>query len=284
MKQLVVINNPRVAQAYVDYMAVLNIECQLAPAEQGVVVILMDEQHLEKAEYELKQFLANPNDNKYLAASWKVADSRKASFSYGGKGMVKSAFLAHAGPVTLAVLAISAVIFVLMQMGFERSLILNLTIPPDLSMLLSAEFWRVISPIFLHFSIIHIAFNGLWWWQLGGEVERQLGSSKLLLITIVAAVIPNVAQLLATGPFFGGLSGVVYALLGYCWFTGWLRPQTGLQLNPAIVGFMLVWLVIGFMDVVGPSTANLAHLFGLFVGCAQALLDRFVTTDKNKPA
>ncbi|MGY5451737.1 rhomboid family intramembrane serine protease GlpG [Agarivorans sp. MS3-6] len=279
MKQLIVMNNPRVAQAYVDYMAVLKIECLLAPAEQGVAIFLKDEQHLEKAEYELKQFLNNPNDQKYLAASWKVADSRKASFSYGGSGVVKNAFLAHAGPVTLAVLIISALVYAFMSLGFERYLIEHLTITPRLEQLASVEFWRVITPIFLHFSIIHIVFNGLWWWQLGGEVERQLGSSKLLLITLVAAIIPNVAQLLASGPYFGGLSGVVYALLGYCWFTGWLRPKTGLQLSPAIVGFMLVWLVIGFMDIVGPSTANLAHLFGLFVGCAQAIFDKI--TDKG---
>ncbi|MDO6687561.1 MULTISPECIES: rhomboid family intramembrane serine protease GlpG [unclassified Agarivorans] len=281
MKQLIVMGNPRVAQAYVDYMAVLKIECQLAAADQGVAVFLKDEQHLEKAEYELKQFLENPNDEKYLAASWTVADSRKASFSYGGKGIVKSAFFAHAGPVTLIVLLIAGLVYLLMNIGFDRYMMQHLTITPQLSMLASEQFWRVITPIFLHFSVIHIVFNGLWWWQLGGEIERQLGSSKLLLITLVAAVIPNVAQLLATGPYFGGLSGVVYALLGYCWFTGWLRPQAGLQLSPAIVGFMLVWLVIGFMDVIGPSTANLAHLFGLFVGCAQAVLDRFVGKQKQ---
>ncbi|WP_432460305.1 rhomboid family intramembrane serine protease GlpG [Agarivorans sp. QJM3NY_25] len=279
MKQLIVLANPRAAQAYVDYMAVLHIECQLAPAERGVAIMLNDESQLERAEIELEQFLANPNAEKYHAASWTMADSRKASFSYGGSGVIKNSFLAHAGPVTLLVLLISAVIYTLMSFGFNRYFIEHLTITPQLSMLASTQFWRVITPIFLHFSIVHIVFNGLWWWQLGGEIERQLGSSKLLLITIVAAVIPNVAQLLASGPYFGGLSGVVYALLGYCWFTGWLRPKAGLQLSPSIVGFMLVWLVIGFMDVIGPSTANLAHLFGLFVGCAQAVFDKF--TDKD---
>ncbi len=39
------------------------------------------------------------------------------------------------------------------------------------------------------------------------------------------------------------------------------------------MGFMLLWLVLGFMDVFGLSIANGAHLGGLLVGLAQGWLD-----------
>jgi GlpG protein len=144
-----------------------------------------------------------------------------------------------------------------------------------------AQPWRLITPIFLHFSLLHILFNALWWWQFGGQIEKQIGSGKLLLITLVAALIPNIAQFYASGPYFGGLSGVVYALLGYLWWTAWLRPELGLTINRSIVGVMLIWLVMGFFDVLGPPTANLAHLFGLLVGCGQAGLDRVMAKPRG---
>lgn len=51
----------------------------------------------------------------------------------------------------------------------------------------------------------------------GGQIEQRLGSGKLLILLLVGAALPNIAEFFASGPLFGGLSGVVYALLGYCW-------------------------------------------------------------------
>ncbi|WP_026957602.1 rhomboid family intramembrane serine protease GlpG [Aliagarivorans taiwanensis] len=279
MKQLVVLGNARMAQAFIDYLATIHIECKLAPAGDGVAIWLVNDEQYQQADAELQQFMQNPNDQRYHAASWQTGDHSKVRFRYGGQNSFISNIVAHAGPVTLSVLVAAVAIYVLMNIGFQNLLFNNLRITDTLEQLLSLEFWRAITPIFLHFSIVHIAFNCLWWWQLGGEIEQRLGSQKLLLVTLVAAVIPNVAQLLAAGPLFGGLSGVVYALLGYIWFTGWLNPRVGLSVSPSIVGFMLLWLVFGFMNVIGPPMANLAHLFGLLVGCGQALIDK--ATDKG---
>ncbi|RKF13335.1 rhomboid family intramembrane serine protease GlpG [Alginatibacterium sediminis] len=275
-----VLKNARLAQAFVDYMRIQNIECQLAPHNDAIAIVLIDESALEHTEKELRAFMDNPGDKKYQAASWERNDVSGAPLSYPKMGSsFWQSLSAHAGIVTMLVMAISGISYLLMNIGFRGEVFMSLRIP-ELDQITLSNSWRVITPIFLHFSILHIVFNSLWWWQLGGEIERQLGWQKLLLVTVVAAVIPNLAQLIATGPNFGGLSGVVYALLGYCWWTGWLRPEKGLTVSRSIVGFMLVWLVIGFMDLAGPPTANLAHLFGLIVGCLQAVFDRF-TSKKN---
>ncbi|MCV5948796.1 rhomboid family intramembrane serine protease, partial [Escherichia coli] len=69
-----------------------------------------------------------------------------------------------------------------------------------------------------------------------------------------------------------GLSGVVYALLGYLWVLGYRLPHLGLTLPKSIIGFMLVWLVLGFVQPF-MAIANTAHLAGLLAGMAIALFD-----------
>ncbi|MDF5668386.1 rhomboid family intramembrane serine protease, partial [Vibrio parahaemolyticus] len=70
----------------------------------------------------------------------------------------------------------------------------------------------------------------------------------------------------------GGLSGVVYALLGYLWILGYRLPHLGLPLPKPIIVFMLVWLVLGFVQPF-MAIANTAHLVGLLSGMAIALFD-----------
>ncbi|MFM2481806.1 rhomboid family intramembrane serine protease GlpG [Celerinatantimonas sp. YJH-8] len=279
MQQLVVINNPRLAQAFVDYMATLHIECQLSVDHNDVIIWLIDDQHLERARQELEEFVKNPLAPKYQAASWSVGDHKRASIRYhSSTSEIKQRLLSHAGPVTLIMMGVAAIVYVLGILTGGEWLFNGLRFSDSWHQLLEQP-WRAVTPILLHFSILHILFNLLWWWELGGVIERRLGSGKLFMILIVAAVIPNMAQFWVSGPYFGGLSGVVYALLGYLWLTGWLRPQLGISINNGIVIFMLAWLVIGFFQVIGPATANQAHLFGLLVGCLQAVFDK--VTDKD---
>ncbi|MFA0724563.1 rhomboid family intramembrane serine protease, partial [Vibrio sp. 10N.222.49.E5] len=74
------------------------------------------------------------------------------------------------------------------------------------------------------------------------------------------------------GANFGGLSGVVYALVGYLWILGSKAPQLGLNIPRQIVGFMLLWLVLGYMQPF-MAIANTAHLAGLAAGLIIGLID-----------
>ncbi len=69
MKKLVTLNNPRMAQAFIDYMASRQVDIQLMPEGEGQFALwLTDRQHEFEAEADLKHFLANPSDSKYSAA------------------------------------------------------------------------------------------------------------------------------------------------------------------------------------------------------------------------
>lgn len=146
-----------------------------------------------------------------------------------------------------------------------------------------AELWRLVTPIFLHFGVLHITFNALWCWDLGRRIEAALGGPNLAGLVLVIAALSNSAQWqFSPGVLFGGLSGVVYGLLGFAWTAGRLNPHwQALMPASSIMLFMVGWLVIcavGVVDVLGFSIANAAHIAGLlsgvFLGALFALAHR----------
>ncbi|MEC6824913.1 rhomboid family intramembrane serine protease GlpG [Photobacterium piscicola] len=279
MHRLAEFYNPRHAQAFIDYMASRGIELTLAPEPEGKFALwLSDSQYLIEAEAELKAFIANPNDSKYQEASWQVAESRTAKFDYSSPSLV-SMVKAQAGPFTLLVMVASLVIYGLWLLGFE-SLLFNWFHFPFMNGD-QWQLWRYFSHALLHFSALHVIFNCLWWWLLGGQIERHSGSAKLVQLFLISSLISGFGQFWLDGPNFGGLSGVVYALLGYIWWMGWLAPQRGLVIARSYVVFMLVWLVIGFAEPVGIAIANMAHLMGLLTGCAIAFVDAKLLRSKH---
>jgi GlpG protein len=125
----------------------------------------------------------------------------------------------------------------------------------------------------LHFSLLHITFNLLWWWYLGGPLEKRLGTGKLFVLAVVSAFFSGWAQSLFSGALFGGLSGVVYALMGYSWLSGERAPERGLMLPRGLMVFSVLWLVAGYFDILGMSIANAAHVAGLVLGLLMAFWD-----------
>lgn len=270
MHRLISLNNPRMAQAFIDYMASRQIDIQMMPEGEGQFALwLTDGQHQVEAQAELDHFLANPNARKYQAASWDMAESRKSHFIYNSPSML-AMIKAKAGPMTLLVMLVCTVIFVLQQLGMGNAIFQALHFPALAGQ--EWQLWRWFGHALLHFSVMHIAFNLLWWWQLGGDIEQRLGSTKLIQLFLVSAALSGAGQYWVEGANFGGLSGVVYALVGYLWMLGYKAPQVGLSMPKPIIGFMLVWLVLGFMQPF-MAIANTAHLVGLLSGVVFGLVD-----------
>jgi GlpG protein len=138
------------------------------------------------------------------------------------------------------------------------------------SHLRTGQVWRVITPIFLHWSILHLVFNMFWMRDLGAMIETQRGTLRLLGIVLASALISNTAQYFWDGPRFGGMSGVVYALFGYIWVKQRFEPHLGMGLSQQTVWIMVAWLVLAMTGIVGSNIANTAHVVGLVVGAAIA--------------
>lgn len=144
------------------------------------------------------------------------------------------------------------------------------------------EYLQTLTPAFLHFGLIHILFNCLWIWQFGRMIEAVQSSFLFVLVSIFIIYVSNTAQLLwSHSVFFGGLSGLVYGLLGYIWISQTLNPRGPLRLPNSMfavmVGFLVLMAVVPFGFI-----ANAAHIggvvAGVLIGFPIALMQRNAAT------
>ena len=181
-------------------------------------------------------------------------------------------------PVTVLLVLLSVIGYLLVTYDRDYSLVSWLTyfdferqggsivwsVPPE-------QLWRLITPIFLHFSALHIVFNMLWLWELGRRIEHKEGSLRYSAIVLAIGLGSNVIQsVFSQVGIFGGMSGVIYGLLGFCWLWSFWRPRDSYHIRPAVIGVMIGWLVLcffGFAALLGAgAVANAAHVGGLLVG------------------
>ena len=130
--------------------------------------------------------------------------------------------------------------------------------------------WALLTSVFVHLEIWHIAFNVYWLWILGSILEESIGSLRYAVFFVGAAWVSSAGELLLGGNSGIGMSGVVYALFGFGWVARRKMPQFKAILNDQTVNVFLVWLVFcvvltkfGAMQV-----ANWAHGFGLLFGAS----------------
>ncbi|HDZ57454.1 MAG TPA: rhomboid family intramembrane serine protease [Pseudomonas xinjiangensis] len=212
--------------------------------------------------------------NIYAEGVPEVVDDRSAAARSGSGWQTRLRQV----PVTLAVLVLTGLAAVYTGLGSRPEAIVDFTftplapngfLAPEIDM---SQWWRLVTPIFLHFSLMHVAFNALWFWELGRRIELRSGGLWLLGLIVLFALSSNTAQWLASGNgLFGGMSGVVYGLLGYCWLYQWVAPNVHFELPKGVVILMLVWLLLGVSGLITllglGAIANAAHIGGLVAGC-----------------
>lgn len=277
------IKHPRYAQALADYLQTLGIPVQLQPEGAAVALYVLDPARWDQAQLELARFQAEPDHERYRQASWDVerpaANTEGMEPYYRGQSIVAS--LRSTGWVTGSVFVLCLLVFLYTAQGENIAARAPLMFFRDvLAMADWREAWRWITPVFVHFGLVHFSFNLVSWWIFGGLVERSQSSLRLLGLFLACALSSNWTEFLWSRNHFGGLSGVVYGLLGYLWFYGRFNPSAPVRLPPGLVGFMLIALAAGFTDIL--PIANMAHLSGLLTGCLAGLLcARLDVTDQK---
>jgi GlpG protein len=278
------------ARIFGDFLYVQKIDnrVELEKAD-GWAIWVNDEDKLEEAARLLAEFRANPADPKYRSkakgASGLRAEAEKSEANWRKKlqdrrELFRPLTAYGFGPVTFVLIVLSVVVCLLSKFGNDLQPVAGLFITefgghpmlgPRLPEIMHGEVWRLVTPIFLHFGILHIFFNMMWLRDLGSMIEARQSSWLLALLVLVIAVCSNLAQFLIGGPFFGGMSGVVYGLLGYIWMRGKFDPGSGLFLHPTTVTMMSIWFIVCFTPIV-PHVANGTHAVGLGIGLAWGYL------------
>lgn len=290
------------AQRLVDALSDQGIETELKQSDARQSVWVIDEEHLPRALELARGWLDGGERDAFEQSASRGSRARELTARIEERRQRHIAAMARQlqafsrprptplawGLIALCV-AVHAALFSLGKQGNEQStMIAMLTIvdpryPVGVSFLTVGgltipwlslplyEPWRLVTPILVHFGILHILFNMLFLRDLGRIIEATHGTRYLAAFVLLSAVLSNIAQYeISQQPQFAGMSGVVYGLLGLVWLRGRLDPQVGYGLSKSTMQFMMIWLVLGFVGNFG--IANWCHVVGLLVGIGWALV------------
>lgn len=130
------------------------------------------------------------------------------------------------------------------------------------------EWWRLLSAMFLHAGIIHLAFNMWALWDGGRIAERLFGSSNYAFIYLLSGLMGGIASINWQQSNVGvGASGAVFGIYGALFIALALRkdllPQT---VSKRMMTFMAIFMTYSLINGAKAGIDNAAHFGGLFAG------------------
>lgn len=259
------------ANALADFMEVQGVEVSLRPGSMFAVWVIEDDE-VERATALLADY--EPDE----AISAKAAKIRKAR-EQAAKPLPsaipqRGAAESSRGTLTILLIGISVLVALATNMGDRESdlyyeLLVTSLVRNGQVVLQWDEPWRLLTPMFLHFTFLHLGFNMLWLYRFGNQIEASHGVIRLLLLVCLAQIAGSIAQLYLVGPFFGGMSGVNYALFGFVWMQS-KYGQRGYSIANQDTLILMGWLVLCATGLIGPI-ANASHAMGLATGLLAGL-------------
>ncbi len=184
-----------------------------------------------------------------------------------------------ASVVTIALIAINVAIFVLMVVSgispTNPSLEALVRWGADFGPLtLGGQWWRLFTACFLHFGIVHIAFNMYVLYQVGMSTELIYGRARYLSIYLLSGVFGNIVSVYIHPVSVGaGASGAIFgvygAFLGFLLIRRHLIPRPVLQqMTRSAATFLGINLVYGLFSGSTDLSAHIAGLVsGFLLGC-----------------
>lgn len=162
-------------------------------------------------------------------------------------------------------------ILIFLLQAASQFLFNGLDIPAGLGLkvneaILQGEFWRLITPLFLHGSILHIGFNMYALNAMGPALERHYGKGRFLTLYFLSGLAGNVFSfLLSPNPSLGS-STAIFGLLGAeAIFMSSNRNLFGARARRALRDILMIALV-NFVIGLSPGIDNWGHLGGLVGG------------------
>jgi rhomboid protease GluP len=149
------------------------------------------------------------------------------------------------------------------MLGYDLLAELGLKYGPAI---IAGEYWRLITPVFLHGSIYHIFFNLYALYMIGRGLEKQYGAGRYLLLYFLAAFAGNVTSFIFSSAPSLGSSTAIFGLIGAQAVLAYQnRTLLGERYRPILVNSLVIAginLVLGL----SPGIDNWGHIGGLVGG------------------
>jgi len=131
-------------------------------------------------------------------------------------------------------------------------------------LMIEGEWWRLVTPIFLHIGILHLLMNTLALFYLGMAVEKMFGRLRFIFIYMISGITGSLASFLFTSNLSAGASGAIFGCFGALLYFGVLYPKIFFRtIGTNIIAVILLNLVLGFTI---PGIDNAGHIGGLVGG------------------
>jgi len=131
-------------------------------------------------------------------------------------------------------------------------------------LILAGEWWRFITPVFLHIGVLHLLMNTLALYFLGTAVERIFGKARFLLIYLLAGFFGSLVSFIFSPSISAGASGAIFGCFGALLYFGMIYPRLFFRtIGVNILVVLGINLVFGFSM---PGIDNAGHIGGLIGG------------------
>lgn len=170
--------------------------------------------------------------------------------------------------VTYILLGINLFIYILSLIIGAQKIISWFGLHPIL--VVAGQYYRLITSMFLHGSMMHLLFNMYALYIIGIQIENFFGKGKYLFTYLYSGVIACLMSMIFTHSWSVGASGAIFGLLGALLYFGYhYRMYLGTVIKSQIIPVIIINLIIGFMST---NIDNAAHIGGLIGGVIAAMM------------
>ncbi|MFA9455793.1 rhomboid family intramembrane serine protease [Halalkalibacter sp. AB-rgal2] len=135
--------------------------------------------------------------------------------------------------------------------------------------IMDGEWWRFISAMFLHIGVIHLFMNSLALFFLGGVVERMYGTTRFVIIYLIAGLLGSIASFAFNASVSAGASGAIFGCFGALLYFGFVHPSLFFRtMGKNVIVILAINLVFGFVVPVVDNGAHIGGLVGGFLAAA----------------
>jgi rhomboid protease GluP len=171
--------------------------------------------------------------------------------------------------LTYGLLGITVFIYLLQLAGqylLGSDIVTNLGVKVN-DLIRQGEVWRLITPVFLHGSILHIGFNMYALFIYGRGLEARFGHWRFLLLYFLSAFAGNVLSFLLTpNPSLGASTAIFGLIAAEGAFLLQNRKLLSGRINRSLMGLLYIAAINLFIGFTTTGVDNFGHIGGLLGG------------------
>ncbi|MCR2822625.1 rhomboid family intramembrane serine protease [Lederbergia panacisoli] len=169
-------------------------------------------------------------------------------------------------PVISIIIAIHLLIFLIMHTPiFPHNWMLEMLAGVNI-LIQQGEYWRLVTPIFVHVGFAHLLFNSFSLVLFGPALEKALGKFMFILVYLASGIGANIATLYIQPPYYThiGASGAIFGLFGFYLAIIMVKKDSmPIQGRQVILPIAIISVIMTFFQ---PNINITGHIFGLISG------------------